>query len=347
MNSLANTAERDKPLSFHWEALDPAWATALGLPHLPSKAQRARDACLLDTILEAEGLDRWISYSRWSAFYAGKRRYHGTDYTFMTVVPTVDALAAAGLLEHEKARAGSRGRQSRFRAAPPLLVIPPPLVRCDPGELIRLKLRGELVGYRDTICTERMRRNLHAIGEAIDGCELDIDAPGQVRDGHVIRFGGHAVYPRMKPLHRVFNDTWTQGGRIYGVWWQQVKSRDRPHITIDGAATVERDHPELHPRLLYGLAGEPLVDGAYTVDGVPRDLGKVAFNVLVNADTLRSAVGAIANEIGGAGAHAKARDLVDAMKRRHRPIEPPPSADYCRKTLILQEEGGARQGRPP
>jgi len=49
---------------------------------------------------------------------------------------------------------------------------------------------------------------------------------------------------------------------------------------------------------------------------------KRAFNIAVNADTEAAAVRAIAQEIGGKGAHAKARDLLDAIKARHRPIAP-------------------------
>ena len=321
--SLPEQTRRDKPLSFRWRSLDPAWPVFLDLPPAPStEAERARNAIILDAVLEAVGRGRWISYSRRRTFYTGQRRYHGAAYTYPTVVGNVDLLTDTGLLEHEKASGGGpTGWQSRFRASPRLLKTPPPLVLCDPGELVRLKHGDDLVDYRDTERTRRWRRHVEQMNEAIGAAVLDIDAPGQVRDGNVIRFGGHAIYPAMQSLYRVFNDSWIQGGRAYGLGWQQAKKRDREYITIDGAATVERDYEQLHPRLLYRLAGEDLAGDAYTLDGVERDLGKKAFNILVNAKTYPSAVKALANEIGGAGAHAKARDLVDAMKRRHRPIE--------------------------
>lgn len=312
---------RDKPLAFHWRALDPAWTQQFGLPPAPSiRARRAQDAIVLDAILEAAGAGRWISYSRRWAFYAGKRRYHGTYYTFRTVVPAIDHLTAAGVIDHEKARAGSRGWQSRFGAAPPLLEIPLPLVRCDPRELVRLKRRGDLVDYRDTARTDRWRRHLREANEAIDGCDLDIDAPGQVRDGNVIRFGDHVVYPAMRSLYRVFNDGWRRGGRAYGGWWQQAKKRDRAHITIDGEPTAESDHSQLHPRLLYRRVGADLDGDAYTIPGHPRHIGKVALNVLLNAKTYHAAIGAVANAIGGPNPRRQAGELIDAMKRRHKPI---------------------------
>jgi len=315
--TLPEQPGRDKPLAFHWRAPNPAWAEQFGLPLAPSiRARRARDAIILDAILEAAGAGRWIAYSRRWAFYAGKCRYHGTDYTFRTVVPAIDHLAAAGVIYHEKARAGSRGWQSRFRAAPPLLEIPPPLVRCDPGELVRLKRDGRLVDYRDTARTEKQRRNLQAIDEAIDGADLDIDA-GE-RDGNVVRFGDHAVYPAMRSLYRVFNDQWDRGGRFYGPWWQNVKSKDRPAITIDGEATVEEDYPEHHARLLYRVTGNRLEGPAYDIDGWPRDIVKVGFFITLNAKSKQAAVWAVVGETGLDP--AQAGQLIEDIKKRHRPV---------------------------
>jgi len=325
MNNLAvstansNSGVRDKPLSFHWRALTPDWRARLVLPSARStKGQRALDAILLDAFLEAQGLGRWISYSRRRSFYSGQRRYHGSDYTYHTVVPAVDALAGADLLDHEKARAGiAIGWQSRFRASSRLLeaIESPPLVRCDPGELIRLKVNGRLADYPDTARTMRQRRHLEPINEAIGGAALDIEAPGMERDGNVIRFGDHAVYPAKQSLYRVFNDEWNRGGRFYGSWWQNVKHNDRPFITINGEDTVELDYEELHPRLLYRLASKRLEGGAYTLDGWPRKVCKAAFNILLNADTWHAARGAIVKETGLSP--ERAAQLIEDTKTRH------------------------------
>jgi hypothetical protein len=47
---------------------------------------------------------------------------------------------------------------------------------------------------------------------------------------------------------------------------------------------------------------------------------KRAFNIAVNADTEIAGIRAIAQEIGGEGAHAKARELLETIKARHTPI---------------------------
>lgn len=88
-------------------------------------------------------------------------------------------------------------------------------------------------------------------------------------------------------LFRVFNrPDWTEGGRFYGGWWQQVPRGSRKHITINGKATCEQDFSSLHLRLLYAKVGEPApnIDDPYSLPyGVEhREAVKKAFNVIVN-----------------------------------------------------------------
>ncbi len=313
--TLQEQTRRDKPLSFHWRSLDPAWTVFLDLPPALSKGhERARSAIILDAVLEAVGRGRWISYSRRRTFYTGQRRYHGAAYTHPTVVRNVDLLTNTGLLEHEKASGGGpTGWQSRFRASPRLLLIPPPLVLCDPGELIRLKRDGRLVNYQDTAHTKKLRRNLHAINEGLDSAELDIDA-GE-RDSNVIHFEKHVVYPAHRNLYRVFND---RGGRLYGPFWQNVKFKDRSAITIDGEPTVEEDYPEHHARLLYRVTGNRLEGPAYDIDGWHRDVVKVGFFITLNAKSKQAALWAVVGETGLDP--AQAGQLIEDIKKRHRPV---------------------------
>jgi hypothetical protein len=122
-------------------------------------------------------------------------------------------------------------------------------------------------------------------------------------------------------LHRVFNrSSFGLGGRFYGPWWQNIPSESRSFISIDGVETVELDYPHLHPMLLYLEAGQRMHGEPYDLVGWPRKLVKVAFNTLVNARTRQAALRAIANEIGGEGAYAKARTLVEEIEARHRSI---------------------------
>lgn len=339
-----NPESRDKPLSFHWKAANDDWVSDLGVP--APKSGRAREAVasiLLDAWVEAITTGRWISYSRRKEFYTGQQRYQGTAYSFSTVPPAIDMLAERGLIEHEKAEAkrprqGEEGRQSRFRAAPAMLGMAPPMFADQPGELIRLKGPDKrLVDYRDTAATERMRLTLCGVNDNIGATALRLEVPGAVVDGPVARLDSCIIHTGRYALHRVFNLDFQHGGRLYGGWWQGVPSAARSSITINGAATVERDYPQHHARLLYRMAGLqwPANADAYEVPGYEREVGKVAFQTLLNAPSYGAAVGAVAKKLGGehfANDHrAAAVLLIDALKARHAPVAGYFHRDYGRR----------------
>jgi hypothetical protein len=314
---------RDKALSFHWKADYSALADVLDLPACRSgRGEKAMASIVFDAALTARAdPGRRISYSRRKAFYAAAGRYHGSGYGYDSVVHAVDTLVEAGhLVEHDKVKGGqATGWQSSFRPADHLADAVLPKAKRDVGELVRLKDgEGRLVAYRDTERTVRDRRFLETVNERIAATDIRLDAPGAVLDGHVLRFGRHAVYPDMKALYRVFNAGWTLGGRMYGGWWQQVRSDDRQHFTIDGGATCEEDYQQLHPRLLYAMAGCRLDGDAYTLDGWERKLCKRAFNIVVNAETYPAAKGALLPYVDGDEQQAAA--LIREMKRRHAPV---------------------------
>ena len=95
----------------------------------------------------------------------------------------------------------------------------------------------------------------------------------------------HAGDQTAKALYRVFTGNWCRGGRLYGGWWQNTNKEHRPHIMIDGEATVELDYVQLHPTLLRArVANCPKID-AYVIPGwsaETRELGKSTFNRLLN-----------------------------------------------------------------
>ena len=314
---------RDRPLCFHWKAVDIDWIKSLDLP-LPRnfKHAEARASVLLEALitnLVAPG--QWVSYSRRKEWWSNGTRYRGTSYSYATVLPAVDELAALGVLEHDRKPSGNLGWQSRFRATELLQERAKiPTVIYDPVELIRLKDRDDkLNDYRDTNNTISMRRRLEEINEALSAADLELHAPTAKHDGMLLRVGNdHVLYPAMRALYRIFNrGSFSYGGRFYGTWWQQIPKKIRPQLLIDGEPTIEHDYPQLHPNMLYAQIGARLEGDAYAVDGWPRNLVKVAFNILVNAENHDSALRAIALEIGGEGAYARATSLIEAIKLRH------------------------------
>ena len=333
--------ERDKSLSFHWRAVDETWIDNLNLPTARSrKHELARSAIIVDAALSgiAEP-DRWISYSRRHDWWNQGKRYRGSAFTYATVPPAVDELDRLGLVENQVAPPGSRGCQSRLRATPelieaarPALVLPimeAPTVIYDPFESIRLKnADGNLIDYGDTRRSETMRREMREINEALRATNVDLPAEHASREGPILRIGDQTLNQAVDVMHRVFSrGSFARHGRLYGPWWQGVPKILRPHLTINGETTVEGDYGNQHLRMLYAQEGVTLGNGdLYLVEDWPRDLVKRAVMALINAKGEAEAVRVICDHSDGSialigpGAHARARKLIEDIKRRHAPV---------------------------
>lgn len=313
----------DKPLSFHWQASSFSDFTDLvRLPNgIPHRIRGTLTAILLDAALEARGEGRDLAYSRRQGWYSERRRYISSECTYRSVLESISLLDQSGFFAAHTIAAGKgpSGRQSSFQPSPSLAGLLLPNVTRAPGELVRLRDgEGHLVDYRDTARTDELRGFLSAQNEAISSIDLRLELDGAVTDGPVLKIDELSLYPALRTLYSVYNGDWNHGGRFYGAWWQQVPKRFRAQLTINGEATAEEDYSQLHPRLLYALAGEVLTGDAYIIPGVLRDLGKRAFNILLNAMGLHQAVGALARYT--AGDQVEAARIIESMKIRHAPI---------------------------
>ncbi|MDA9798040.1 hypothetical protein N9C39_04750 [Luminiphilus sp.] len=103
---------------------------------------------------------------------------------------------------------------------------------------------------------------------------------------------------RNKFVRRVFyRGDWSLGGRYHGGWWQQIPSRYRQHILIDGGHTIEADYSGFHIALAYALEGqEPPSDpyafqnvlGQLTAEQQRADIKLLALTG-INADSKKAA----------------------------------------------------------
>jgi hypothetical protein len=124
-----------------------------------------------------------------------------------------------------------------------------------------------------------------------------------------------------KLYHRSFNQNFGLGGRLYGPFWQRAPSALRKLLTIDGERTDERDWSQFHPRLLYALKNATLSGSAYDVPGFSRDDAKLAFAILINAESERDAHAALRLNLGlRKGIGETARKLYEGIKEHHAPI---------------------------
>jgi hypothetical protein len=318
---------RDKTLSFHWK-VDKDLLNRI-VPSVSKKNyDRSLNSILTEAVLAYEGGQKWVSYSRRKEFYSDRRRYCGTAYTYTNVIQAVETASRLGLIEDERAIPGDHlrtGLQSRLRAQPALVeAYREARPEFETHEVIRLRNADkELIPYRDTDNTRRMRGEIERINDFLLPITVDLDAPEvSWTDRHLVieRSDGERQYIRLTPPHvfRVFSrSSFGLNGRLHG-WWQSVPKRLRPLMRINGETVVEPDFEQMHASILYAQRGLPLEGDAYDVDGFPRNDAKLAFNIGLNAKTTQSAVGAITEKLDAKRGYAA--QLLKAVKSRHREV---------------------------
>jgi hypothetical protein len=122
-------------------------------------------------------------------------------------------------------------------------------------------------------------------------------------------------------LYRVFNNnSFEEGGRFYGGWWQELPSEYRRYITINWVPTWELDFSNMQAAMLYAREGLALTEDAYSLEGIPatyRKLLKKTFFKLINAQEGQRISPPSANELPLGWTWS---ELQEALRERHAPI---------------------------
>jgi hypothetical protein len=317
---MAETSDRDRPLSFHWHA--PDLIDLLCLPRARSHGHElVRASILAEAILGWESA-RSVSYSRRKAFYSASRRYRGTAFTYRNVLSVVAELARSGWIVNNRVAPGNLGWQSSFHATDALIDRYHQSV-CGmvytAGEIILLKGKdGELTDYRDTRETRRHRKELARLNESL--ARLHLEIPGAEWRGQHLLVGQSYLLPTPgNAMRRIFSrGTFALHGRAYG-WWQSIPKAARAAMTINGEATAEADYSALHASILYSQANIRFAGDPYDIDGFERDQVKLGFNIALNAKNERAGIAALADHLGDEN-RLKAAKIIAAIKKRHQPV---------------------------
>lgn len=120
--------------------------------------------------------------------------------------------------------------------------------------------KPEQLPYDDTPETRAYRDQMRIINTRLEDAEIDFD--DSVADGV-------AVDVTARHMRRVFNGSFTAGGRLWRGFWQRLSKAHRLRgISIGGEPVVELDYGQMAARLAYGLAGAaPPVGDLYSVPG--------------------------------------------------------------------------------
>jgi hypothetical protein len=315
--------ERDVPLTFRWRSPRPAIAR-LDLPQpRNTRYAEARDAVFTEAVLAAD-TGRAVSFSRRKAHYVGRRRYYGPSYAYATVLAAVSDGVAAGLLDEQRARPGSRDHQSCFRATSRLCqLLKTSSPEYQPGqETIWLRdSNGRLVDYEDCPLTHHLRHEVETINQQLESIAVAFSGPdvrSEGSEGNWWVIGGSQYFSAPPRLRRVFSRaSFDMGGRAYGLW-QSLPARYRGLILINGERTLEPDFVALHPSIIYALRGIHLVADPYETAEFPRAHGKAGFNIALNAKSYSSARAAIARDLNFD--MASATRLLRAITLKHRAV---------------------------
>ncbi len=155
------------------------------------------------------------------------------------------------------------------------------------------------IAYKDNTHTKRMKANLTTINRLLCNVNIGIAIPSQSAHDKLIKSLEARDINYIDRTHvllkRVFNlEQFDLGVRFYGGWWQNIPEDYRGYIKINGQDVVELDYSEMHPTIVYAEMGAAKPESAYLPmpklteklgEKVARVYGKLAFNMLLNADT--------------------------------------------------------------
>jgi hypothetical protein len=131
----------------------------------------------------------------------------------------------------------------------------------------------------------------------------------------------HTLNLTKRSLYRVFHDDKLKtGGRFYGGWWQEIPSKFRQNIIVNGKETVECDFSGLHPSILYAMEKHPIPADPYGPIAGPehRDIIKRCFNAMLNS---KSRTTRAPKEIDISPTGMRWSEIVDQIEQFHAPIK--------------------------
>lgn len=228
--------------------------------------------------------------------------------------------------------AKEKRRQSRMRATDPLIArmkafgVTPLMAatHADASAVILKDADKQLIEYEPTEEIYRMQQEMAVINKLLSETLINLYMPDaelhklqeRMRTGKVPELepdldeDNEDETPRgsiditHKSLRRIFNNnSFVEGGRLYGGWWQSLPRDYRKYIRINRMNTVEVDFSAFHINLIYWLEGlSPPEGDPYNLEGFPsgtRSVVKLCLLIMINAKDRKQAMRAINDRVRG------------------------------------------------
>ena len=229
------------------------------------------------------------AYSDGTVFKKGKSRYNELNIKVSTI-EIVHRLLEAELIGFQKGFEGSSEWQGYISRIWPTNKLAKLFENAAFGEfdvgydevretiILRDENKNE-IEYNDTEDVRRMRSAVEKYNTLLEKTFIDIqsvDKPARIElpEGKKRRRRNRRVFVNIthhdKFVRRIFNNnSFSDGGRFYGGWWQRIDSKFRKEIRLNNAPTVEIDYSALHVILAYS---EAKIDYWQTTNKDPYDL---------------------------------------------------------------------------
>lgn len=257
---------------------------AVGASHFTKSQKEALARIVMHANYEALCGNRLIHYSRsksakiWSLDRIKKLPY----YSYDLIIRAIDFLEFEGLIEHWTGIAGTKGRQSEFRATHRLILsisnISYDMLIPDAPVIIRGSDKGELP-LPMTREVRRMAKKVDAQNKLILDTEF-------------------TTFTHLKsPMRRIFRETMKFYGRYHalGASWQNARRDTRRFIELDGNETTLLDFSACNPNIAYRLIQTTPPKEIYSCAGFCREDVKLALMILLNAKSKNGAIFTIAS----------------------------------------------------
>lgn len=133
------------------------------------------------------------------------------------------------------------------------------------------------VEYMETTETTAMRETMRELNSFLADAEVTFENDGQgLIDTTSRTMKRHFLEAGDQPL-------WSQGGRLYGGFWQNLATARRKNLRIEGEEIAILDFSSMFPRLVYASMGlTPPMGDIYEVPGIDRDAVKILINTMFN-----------------------------------------------------------------
>lgn len=195
--------------------------------------------------------------------------------------------------------------------------------------------KNENIDFKTTDRTFKLCQDVKTVNQCLKRSEITLDLSqrerAQLRET-LRRKDRASIHLVGTQLYRVFNKTFTRGGRWYGHWSQNIPSVYRPKIRINGEPVTEIDYDFFHVAMAYDMikAQRPDADDLYlppNVDERNRKLCKRLLLTLINAATIGDAHSSTGlykyknPDVGPFGKKTTIKSLSKSLQKMHEPIK--------------------------